>query len=261
MKHLCRVAAASIALAACSPCAFATATATATLNNLRYQLFDLDPSDGVTPAVMFDAGSAASTFATADDYATWEYNYISGPLGSGQSISSIRGTAIAFAVVTPGEFTGSGATPVATAQASATGSSASALSNTWAVYSGFTLTPRTLLVFVANGTGLLASRTLPGEAFEAALRVQLESVSDAGQLSVGQTWMRGYSDGTGDSNVVPLITASFSNLSATPVSGFARAFASAYATGAGPVPEPNALLMFFVGLSGLAAAARRSRRK
>jgi hypothetical protein len=146
MKNLCRLAAASIALIACAPSAFATATASATMTDVRYQLFDLNPTDGIAPAVTFTGQTFVSVSATTNSLPGSIYLFDSGALGGaltktfayGSNISSN----IASASTTAG-LIGSITGPGAYATAASAGAGVSTASTGFALSSQFTLSPNT----------------------------------------------------------------------------------------------------------------------
>ena len=110
------------------------------------------------------------------------------------------------------------------------------------------------MVFSAN-SGTTAARTLAGEAAEATAFIQMSS-DDNSQSSYGQSYIY-VGDNSNYSNLQPLIQASFVNLTAASVTGYASAYANAFAAGVTAVPEPETYAMMLVGVLVVGSLARR----
>lgn len=253
---------AAAGLLAVAPQAQATVSATASLTNFQYQLFDLDPSDGIAASVSF-AGSA-SAFASATDSAVAGSNgnsqSASGAIGAGLSVSALQGISTAQAQTFAGNPTTAGAAPGSFASASTSGIGNSAYGSSSPLNSsGFTLSPRTLLVFSASVSSISVTSSVLGESAYASVTVGLyDSGGPSSQQSLGQAYAGIGSDGYTYSNVPGSVSASFTNLSGLPVTGtaYVQAYASVSTTA---VPEPRTYALMLAGLLSVRLLTGRHR--
>lgn len=170
---LCALAAAVTALVAAGPAAAASsATASATLSNIQIQLFDLDPTDGITPSISFTvsgsqpnygAASAGWQNATGSSNASSTFFSDAGPWKPG-SASAATEFAQSFASLS-GNNTASGSTMTSSGVATSPGNAVyldypwivpaasfngQAQAPSWSV--SFSLSANTVAVFSAFGS-------------------------------------------------------------------------------------------------------------
>jgi len=242
---------AAAGLLACAGSAHALATATASLSNFQVQVFDLDLLDGITASVTFASG--AQVYATATD-GTSVSNFDFNMAGTALSVSALFGNASSSGSTTTGDFFAPGSGPGASASASVFGVGTQAYGYGSVLSSNFTLSAKTLLIFSASTSGITATRTLAGETAQGYASVNLNDNNNS-QSSYGQS-ITSVGDNSNYSNLNPLIQASFVNLTAADVTGYAGASASAYVIGA-PIPEPETYALMLAGLLAIGLVARR----
>jgi hypothetical protein len=247
------VAASGVLLA---PTAFATVTATATLSDLHYQLFDLDLTDGIAPFVTFTGGASVFTSATPNGV-TQDIHSADGALWSALSVSSLLGSNSASARTTAGTPVGVGVGPGAVAIATAAGANSVSFANSVPMGADFTLSAHTLLVFTASTSGVGVTNTQAGENGYVYATVSLYSPNYTGQSSYGQSYAQLNADGSRDSSLAPLVAASFVNLSSASIAGNAYVQVYAQVYGVTVVPEPETYVMFLAGLASVAFLVQR----
>jgi hypothetical protein len=241
-----------------APAAFAAVTATATVSDFHYQLFDLDLTDGITPSVTFTgSGVNVYTSASPNNGSTQDYHSASGALGSAVSTSSLFGSNSASARTTAGNPVGAGVGPGAVATATAAGANSVAYAGGNAMTANFTLSARTLLVFTASTSAVSVTNTQAGENGYAYATISLYSPDAAGQSSYGQSYANLNADGTRYDALAPLVTASFTNLASASTTGYAYVQAYAQAYGVTVVPEPETYALFLAGLASVAFMVQR----
>jgi hypothetical protein len=234
----------------------AAAAASTSLNNVRFELVDLDLSDGITPQVHFLAGYSAVYSKTAGvNGPNPDAQEIYGGLGQALGpVSSITGLSAASGQVLAGDFFGSGINISSNAQAWGGGNSANAWTYGFAIR--FLLTPQTQLLLRADTSSSFDGK--PGESTTMQSSISLQSldlsqVSFASQITTFDA-LGVYVDGPNQ------FFASYSNPASQYLEGaaFAAAFASAQGV-AGVVPEPTSAGLLLAGLVGLGTLTRRRR--
>ena len=259
MNEIRLAALAAAGLLAAAPSAHATATATATLTNFHYQVFDLDPNDGIAAAVTFASGAYAYAVASHTEGTTVSHSQnADGAIGSALSVSALLGVNTASALTTSGDPAGAGTGPGASSIASAAGAGNTAYGSANLVSSSFTLTPHTLLVFSASPSGLSAATTALGESAYASAYVQFRA-ADSSQISYGAAYASAYTDGTSYISSPTSIKASFTNLTNAEATAYAYAYASTSAYGVAAIPEPESYALMLSGLLTVGLAVRRRR--
>lgn len=255
-----------LSLAAFTASAFGGTTATATIDNFRIQLIDLDPNDGIAPAIKFDDGSFLQYSALADGFGSSDGSggYAFAPFAQ-VSTNAARGAQTASAALA-GDVFGAGASITLSASTGSTAPVASGVASidfgTPTGYYGFTLTPQTRILFLGDAN-TTASTDFLGQ-------------SDSGQARIEfGTFADGAIDTTGDgaflwANVGAVahdaqsqqLDVTLANASGQSLHGEVRLAISAEATTYAPVvvlptPEPNAALLPLLGFGWLALRARR----
>lgn len=249
------VAAAALAALAASPAAWAAASASASISVVTITLFDLDPGDGIAPAITF-SDEASYSYAGANGV----YDYDSAALFY-QPTS---------ATATNGSASANGATDAAGASGM---SMVSSLGNGYSYgqfYAGFEVTPWTGVVMTTTMVGS-ATTTVGSDG------VNAESASAYGSIYLniytvnGDETHQGYryvnadyvwdgSQYTGESNSFNgTVRLSYANLSGDTVAGYYQAYAQSSANSTIPVPEPGTYGLLLAGLVGVVVAVRHRR--
>lgn len=234
--HLAITAFLSAAVLGIAPSASAQLSARSSFDNLRYQLVDLDPNDGIDPGISFSGGSVGAFATFRDD---------SGAVReSAQSFSS--GGPVQVFIDTPdGHFDGSATTTSASAMLSIRNGSGETFTDS---FLNFVLAPYTQIIFSVDARASASSTSAPNYAF-ANVGVNGFIWDESGN---------DYYDTAGLSSYI----ASFETLSVTLSSAAsARRGTLEVATEAvallQPVPEPAPLAMLVGGLAVLGGLARR----
>ncbi len=243
--------------------AWGAVSATASLSNFAWQLFDLDPTDGITPAITFAGESSVSTssLGSSSDY-RWAPGFFASTAASSTSGLSSAGASTG---ASGGSATISLRSPTAGTwvYASADGSPVNA---------SFTITPWTAVLFTADASG--TAKTTIG--FDGVDREYANaSVSMTAYLSPGidsQEYHSAYRsayasdswDGSGYTgqtvSFAGLLRLGFGNFSGEAVNGLVYASASASGGTSLPVPEPHTYALMLAGLATVGLWVRRRRR-
>jgi hypothetical protein len=235
----------------------------ATLPNFHYQLFDLDPTDGITPAVVFaDDGTFVFSSATPDNYASFDVQSNSGPFGSSLSVSSLLGSTSASASTTAGNPQDLDAGAAGLAVASAAGAETEAYAYSFPLYSSFMLTPHSSLVFAADASGLNATATMFGEFAYAETEIDIYSDNGLGGLGLAAfdyalTYVD--PDGSTGSDGSNSLSVSYSNLTDSVAYGFGFAQAYVDVGDFAPVSEPRSDALVVAALLAMGALINRRR--
>ncbi|KQV48232.1 hypothetical protein ASC95_19980 [Pelomonas sp. Root1217] len=232
------------------------ATASVSLNNIRFELVDLDLNDGVTPQVHFLAGySAVYSRTSSGTGPNPDAQEVYGSLGQALGpVSSITGLSASSGHVFVGDLFGAGVNISSNAQAWGEGNSANVWTYGFAI--SFLLTPQTQLLLRADTSASFTSK--PGESTTMQSSISLQSL-DLGQVSFARQLTTFdafgvYVDGPNQFFV------SYSNPASQYLQG--SAFAAAYASAQGvasAVPEPASAGLLLAGLASLSALTRRRR--
>ena len=265
--------------------ALADAAASADMTNLTFRLVDLDPSDGITPWVMFPASQSLDEFgknmpsAQADVYSltaqSLAFRYAPLPFGAISASNTLAGATSTASYAGDPQDAG-GATLHAAGSAAGGGpgqfSRATGSGNIsfYAAPGTFVLSPETELVMSTNAATSAWTTTSTGDGgpdqANARAYLQLSGI-DPGQPSSGQI-MASFADpfdGLPAESDSGTLTVSFSNTLASSTDGYYYAFVSIDAQSGTapvlppPVPEPEAIELMLGGI-GLAALLRVRRR-
>lgn len=243
----CAIAGALAAGAAVVPGLAQASRGVASVSDFSYELFDLDPADGIRPALTFttdivNGALFANTNNEHEPGIPWdEQNFVSDVYGPA-AIDKVPGHALL--VLTPG---GASAEAVAWRGAFSAESSSGY---------GFTLTPNTRVRFSANARIDVAHdhTFMPPDRSEAAAGLTGEIASFPGRRTHFEDFLQSDQPSSGTS---PLAVDAFTGEFAG--TGSVRAQASALAIGVAPIPEPAPFSMLAAGLASGCVLLRRHR--
>jgi hypothetical protein len=235
-----RLLAACLCLAFASPAALADASASASISDIRYQLIDLDPNDGILPEITFAGGSESASISL---YA-WEGN---SNLGGYKTLDSAGSIDITRSFANVAASTAQNALSSAIFLQVPGGPASSANASSYAIRN-FTLSPNTGLIWSAIGN---LAAVAPGVG--ASVRV-FGTLSDTeGSQIESRRFSLDYNTwGGGDS--VNLSGYLFTDDQA--LSGNLSVSTSVFGV-ANSVPEPSTWGMLFAGLAVVGARRRR----
>lgn len=255
-----------LSLVAFTASAFGGTTATATIDNFRIQLIDLDPNDGVAPAIKFDDGSFLLYSGQADGFGSSDGSggYAFAPFAQ-VSTNATDGAQAARAALA-GDVFGAGASIAVSASTGSTAPVANGIasleSGTPTGYYGFTLTPQTRVLFLGDAN-TTASTDLLGRSDSGQARIEFSTFADGAIDSTGGGvyLLSDVSTAAHDAQSQQL-DVTLANASDQSLHGEVRLAMSAEATTYAPVvvlptPEPDAALLPLLGFGWLALRARR----
>lgn len=228
------------------------------LSDFRYELVDLDPNDGIVPAVTFDTGSTLGAGWYPPGSTMCDCQYANGAIGSAFSVSGTQGSFVASAAASAGNPAGTGLGPGLSVSVNGFEPGAGGQAYGYAVIGAFSLTPNTRLVFTASTSGLSASTSILGQAVSANAAVQLSNQTQD-LISFENSNLYIDVNGVQSSNLLSTVTASFTNASGGAVGGYAFVSASVSILDVRAVPEPSTYAFMLVGLLSLGLAVRRKR--
>lgn len=214
-----------------------------TFSGLEVALFDLDPGDGIDPAVaLTQLERSGSVFQYRFPDAGWPPLREDGVSGTG-SAALDDANGLATVVLQDEGMSG---------RAVSTGGGAytSLLADSFS----FTLTPYTRVVFSTLTESAVTAETIQSALAVVTLAGQVGS--QPGELISFETSSVMFDSGT---SAVPIAAETAS--AALPLSGNIALRGYAYAAGVSPVPEPRMLGMLLAGCTVLAAVERRRRRR
>jgi hypothetical protein len=265
MKH--RIAAPVIAALALAACTHAMAsTAEATLSGLKVQLVDLDPTDGITPSIVFQ-DAQGGTFVAAESgtpaHFVTDLNPGGTVFGQGASVSA-QGSASSFASLA-GDVFGQGADVKVSASASAFGTygAGTVQLGDGGMYVTFTLSPETRLVISGDAAASVMSTVNDPDADAwASVFLKLTDFTGVDNASQGGAEAEQFSTGGGrpfattDARHVEIF---FDNSSTSLADGifFGSVDASTSDISTSAVPEAPAAALFTVAGLGFLAFGRR----
>lgn len=250
------VAAAALLLSTLAAPALAEGGHEASITNVRITLVDLDPNDGIAPAISFAEGGFIGTWLPGDNPG----GLVQTPFALGDAASVTRSAGahtVSFSVLA-GSLLGPGVAPGATAVHSGNGPVGLA-GEAQVIFSDFTLTPQTRIEIRAFGSASTAGYAGAGGIFDAWAGAGLNLFSRTLQLSYALDFVNAYSNTGGP--VTPFdareLYSAYDNAAPLPFTASVSAVAYVGAQEAAPVPEPAAWLLMATGLLALPRLRRR----
>jgi hypothetical protein len=228
--------------------------AEASLQNLTFTLIDLDPLDGIAPALVFNQGFWLDVAHqdSADQTVAWQQG--NGQPGGGALISATALGMITLAQVSAGAPYGADAWARFQGQGPGT-----AVAQAYLLHSSFSLTPHTQLVATAQATTKALGRD--AQHFTGA-GAQITFQGPAGLLAADRlyTQVSPYGDLTAPDRAMWV---SLQNDSPQALTGelYAGAWASSVNLSLSPVPEPGTASLWLVAAAAAAGAAQARKRR
>lgn len=250
MKRLSALGLAALACLA-SPAALANPTASASLSNLHFLIFDLTPADGITPTFTITSPLVNGTYANSW-LETGQTDYQSSALSLSSSVASALASAGATLVggAALGDF-------VFTSTSSSSGSVVANQSDAGAYsYLNFNVqfSTNALLVLVGDAVASASGAQAAGASASASSFVQLAD-SAGNTYGYGNVSAYAYTSVPSDS-AAGTASASMLNTSGSDLSVWAYGEAYSNVTAA-PIPEPGSYPMLLAGLLAVGAVVRR----
>ncbi len=230
-----------------------SASTSASITNIGYQLFDLDPTDGITPGITFSSlyNESASSFSSARDS---DLNRT-----DSQTIASLD--PISTSVTLGGVSASSAYSANGFSSSGQIGREGSYYSYGRTIYN-FQLTPKTLLVYFGD-VSETADRNATGSNYTgASVSAQIVELNSAGGFNQNSNFYRGvslYGDLT-SGRLDTTFVLSVINDNAVAINGFV--YMQTYLDGTvSAVPEPETYAMMLGGLVLLSVLAKRRSHK
>ena len=235
--------------------AYADNTATAALSNVHIQLIDLDPNDGIAPAVTFLSPGTTLVAMTQVDGGDWVQTFITGNQGEplGPLAAQVGSVSVSSTLLPGNLFAGAG--PTVLASATVGDLNAGGWGNGHAIQSQFTLSANTRLVMTADASvNVSGAEGTAAYAYGQLVLQKLDFssfsiVAIQASLDPGSSWPYIPAPAT--------LQASFDNGTGVSMDGWISAIASASVTTA--VPEPGSYALMLLGLGLLGHRVRRKR--
>ena len=252
---------------------FADAVATASFSNITVELIDLDPGDGIAPAVTFYGTSVAQaiTIFTPDNQMSIVSNLGATSFGAVSETSPASPWSGASGSFSGDVYAGTG-TATATARATGLKEPFGAMAQgigevefggiASPVPMGFLLSPRTELII--SGFADLEGEVTPGgydQSTASNMSMAIDAATSAGPQHSAASLRAGVDRTSPSRSVVDEmeLSVSFSNGDATSASGDFYGLLSAAATSAVPELPASMLLLGALAAMGIATRGRRSR--
>lgn len=237
----------------------AATTSSAVMSNVRIQLIDLDPLDGIAPAISFESSWTDSYNQVTANGAPQQTFLTGAALGSGVSpfVSGSGGTRAQLQVLAGDLLTGAGPGSSAFATASGAGNSAAGFAAN--LTSRFTVTAHTRIVMTADATSVQIGGDL-GDYGTAQNLLGLLNLFPDGSTSGSYDSTNAFLTADGQTFTAGPrgLQVTFENTTAAPLTGYALAFSTAMAYGStSAVPEPQTIALMLAGISVLGTVLRR----
>ena len=242
--------------------ALATTTASSVMTGIRFELIDLDPADGIAPALTFANGMPWGVYAVATDTLTEDTDrrQLDGFAYAAESgaVDAVRNFADTHGSLSGDPFLGTG-TAASSGAAERTGYGLAYAS----FHGDFTLTPRTRFTITAQVT---MSGATAGDGFEEGASQYFLNLIGAGSSHTLSQYLSAVPQ-PGDAPGVPhayfldrQLTATISNVTATSATGtFDIGTSIGVMNNVVVVPEPQSSALMLAGVAGVLAWARRGR--
>lgn len=257
MKRRCAAAVGLAAFALATPAAQASASASATIADLRVQLIDLDMTDGITPGITFGQGAGTpallQVMTTVNGVSLNDHVYL--PTGTAYGPLAVsNGGTYATGTMLAGDPVGASLVgPGASVESGASGANTMGWGIGYALPVDFTLTANTrMIVTTTVATSVHASLG------DSATAYGLLGGSDLNNNFFANAYIQSgiSADGTQLIDPSTALQISFDNVGPNSYTGYLRATASAFSTSVTAVPEPQGAAMMLTGLVLLAGASR-----
>lgn len=228
--------------------AMAQFTTNATLN-YDFRLLDLDPNDGVTPAINFFNTTTMSLSGFTSITGQADYNIVQRTDFDPISTSIVQGDA-----------NGSASSLGKVLQSNVQIVSPGYVYAIERIESNFTLTPNTQVIFFGNASGSAAGPT--GTLDQYVYSYSYLALSDQTPTDPATRFDRYWEgadslDGHAPASFNSAFEVSYSNNGATSLNGYAHIYTQATSTYVPPVPEPATYATMLLGLGMLGFIARR----
>ena len=265
-KNLARLACIAPLVIACGN-AWCSATTGAVVSDFRLQLVDLDPTDGITPWILFDPTYGTSS-AQADAYQSQPYNEFpayttgAGPLAPVLASSSFNGASGLATLV--GDAFGAGAV-VTTSATTVDGFGLGISEGTIGFFNdvqihAFELSPNTRLVISGDVTFTASmANGQPGDYADTGLVLEVFDDTDSSKDTILVLGGGVFSPTDPSFSLATSFEVDYDNASDQVADATVSGYLGSYAQSSGvtSVPEPGSAALMLAGLGGLAAWRRR----